>query len=127
VDWLYYWIIFLDGDRMKTEIFESYEDFVNREDKSVNGVSPEYAGNHPDYELMNESNVGCWNCVACTECVDCVRCYACHGITGMNDAWRVKNRKLSVIVVVLAALVTFVGMPYAGYKLHDYFHSEDCK
>lgn len=26
----------------KTEIFESYEEFLNREDKSINGVTEEY-------------------------------------------------------------------------------------
>jgi hypothetical protein len=31
---------------MKTEIFKSYNEFLNREDKSVNGVSAEFAKEH---------------------------------------------------------------------------------
>lgn len=92
VDWINNRFNFLDGDRMKTEIFESYEDFVNREDKSVNGVNQDYADFHPDFEMMNETNSGCWNCVACFNCVDCVACYGFEGLVGMVGMVRDKRR-----------------------------------
>ena len=38
----------------KTKIFNSYSEFLKREDKSINGVSPEFAEAHPDYEKDNE-------------------------------------------------------------------------
>lgn len=53
---------------MKTEIFKTYRDFLNREDKTLNGVSPEFAKKHPDYEKQNETNRGCWNCSDCSDC-----------------------------------------------------------
>ena len=41
---------------MKTQIFKSYEDFLNRADKSLNGVSEDFAAAHPDFEKDNETN-----------------------------------------------------------------------
>ncbi len=38
---------------MKTQIFKSYEDFLMREDKSINGVSENFAAKHPDFEKKN--------------------------------------------------------------------------
>ncbi len=45
---------------MKTEIFNTYAEFLNREDKAVNGVSPQFAKEHLDYIADNETNSGCW-------------------------------------------------------------------
>ena len=59
---------------MKTQIFPTYADFLKREDKAVNGVSPEFAKNHPDYEKQNETNQACWDCKACEACKACGRC-----------------------------------------------------
>ena len=56
---------------MKTEIFESYRAFLQREDKSVNGVSPRFAERFPNYAEMNETNTGCWNCYDCKYCKNC--------------------------------------------------------
>lgn len=53
---------------MKTEIFKSYLEFLRREDKTVNGVSPEFAEKHPDYEKQNATNKGCWDCSRCSGC-----------------------------------------------------------
>ena len=39
----------------KTAIFKSYAEFLNRQDKSVNGVTPLFASDHPNYEKENES------------------------------------------------------------------------
>lgn len=60
---------------MKTKIFENYEEFLLREDKTVNGVSREYAESNPNYAEDNETNVACWNC---RDCRDCQRCRTCR-------------------------------------------------
>jgi len=76
---------------MKTEIFESYAAFIKREDKTVNGVSPEFARENPDFSKENESNKGCWNCSYCfgcsrcsdcVDCSDCSDCFHCSGCSG---------------------------------------------
>lgn len=73
---------------MKTKIFKTYADFLNRKDKSVNGVSPEFTELHPEYNEMNSSNWGCWNCVRCENCIDCTdckRCLRCHRCENCSD------------------------------------------
>jgi len=45
-----------------TEVFNNKKEFLSRADKSVNGVSPEFAEKNPDYEEGNKLNLGCWNC-----------------------------------------------------------------
>ena len=62
----------------KTEISKSYEDFLNRPDKNVNGVSPEFAKKNPDWEEDNATNTGCWNCKSCDSCYFCKSCYSCN-------------------------------------------------
>jgi len=62
----------------KTQIFETYDQFQNRKDKSVNGVSPEFARAYPNWRQMNETNAGCWNCVNCKGCSDCINCDRCN-------------------------------------------------
>ena len=37
---------------MKTEIFETFSNFLNRKDKDLNGVSPQFAKEHPDFEKI---------------------------------------------------------------------------
>ena len=44
----------------KTQIFETYQDFLSREDKEINGVSPEFAEANPNYKEDNKTNKGCW-------------------------------------------------------------------
>ena len=62
---------------MKTEIFASYEEFLKREDKTVNGVSSLFAKYDPDYEESNNTNEGCWECIGCSYCVNCAFCVFC--------------------------------------------------
>lgn len=65
---------------MNTLIFKSWIEFINREDKLLNGVSEDFAAANPNFEKDNESNEGCWNCTRssrssrCTDCTDCSRC-----------------------------------------------------
>ena len=72
---------------MTTQIFESYCDFLKREDKAVNGVSPEFAKNRPDYEKQNETNQACWDCEACDNCWDCDNCKDCKRCWDCKDCW----------------------------------------
>lgn len=60
---------------LTTRIFENYNAFINRVDKTVNGVSPEFAIFYPNWQQMNETNKGCWNCVNCTFCENCTHCH----------------------------------------------------
>ena len=57
-----------------TQIFSSWEDFFQRPDKGVNGVSAEFAAANPKFAEENETNLGCWNCIGCTGCTDCYGC-----------------------------------------------------
>jgi hypothetical protein len=59
---------------MKTQIFNNYSDFLNREDKDLNGVSKEFAENNPNWESENETNDACWNCSDCWNCSNCSYC-----------------------------------------------------
>ncbi len=63
---------------MKTEIFESYDAFLNRKDKTANGVSTQFANKYPNWKEMNETNTGCWNCVECEDCSSCKECKTCQ-------------------------------------------------
>jgi hypothetical protein len=78
----------------KTQIFNSFKDFQNREYKSINGVSNYFASEYPDWEKMNETNLGCWeclncrNCKDCNECVNCTNCYDC-----VDCRWCINCRK----------------------------------
>lgn len=59
---------------MKTQIFNSYSDFLNRSEWALNGVTPEFAKANPDYKKANNDNKACWNCSDCSGCSDCSRC-----------------------------------------------------
>ena len=69
----------------KTQIFENKEQFDAREDKSINGVSHEFAERHPNWAEMNESNTGCWDCWGCVDCVDCTNCNLCNDCINCSD------------------------------------------
>lgn len=74
-----------------TQIFNTYYEFCRRPDKSVNGVSPEFAASHSNWEADNASNVGCWNCSLCSFCVlcsSCVRCSDCKRCAQCSECRR---------------------------------------
>ena len=87
----------------KTLIFNSYYDFLQREDLAVNGVSCAFAKANPNYEEDSETNVGCWECIncircgwcidckKCTESFDCIRCEECVGCSSLVDAKKLLN------------------------------------
>ena len=45
-----------------TQIFDSFSAFINRIDKTVNGVDADFVYANPDWEETNETNKGCWRC-----------------------------------------------------------------
>jgi len=71
---------------MKTEVFESYLKFLERPDKSVNGVIKGFAEIFPNWEQMNETNEGCWNCLDCKNCKYCWDCEDCVGCAFYADS-----------------------------------------
>lgn len=57
---------------MRTEIFADSAAFAARPDKTVNGVSPEFAAANPGWD-EERGNRGCWNCSRCSGCSGCSR------------------------------------------------------
>ena len=94
---------------MATKIFKSYEDFKSRSDKTVNGVSEEFAAKFDNWEAMNDTNEGCWCCIdcvycnsssycvesseliKCTNCWKCTDCYKCVKCEGSNKCKGCEN------------------------------------
>lgn len=70
---------------MKTQIFKNISEFKSRKDKTINGVSETFAKNHPNYEIDNEGNAGCWNCTNCTNCTYCTNCTNCTDCTDTEN------------------------------------------
>jgi len=59
------------------QVFNSYEEFNDRKDKTICGISVEFSVKYPDYLINNKTNIGCWNCVGCYRCVNCFECVSC--------------------------------------------------
>lgn len=55
---------------VNTFIYTTFEEFSLRDVKSINGVSPTFADDNPDYISDNQTNKGCWNCKNCKNCVN---------------------------------------------------------
>ncbi len=70
---------------MNTEIFENYQDFCNRSDKTLNGVSAEFARRNPNFKKDNKTNEGCWNCLNCRACLNCSDCSEMTGKKNKNN------------------------------------------
>ena len=66
---------------MKTQIFATYSDFLNRSDTELNGVDPVFAERNPGWD-KERGNQGCWNC---SDCFDCSRCSGCFGCSDCSD------------------------------------------
>ncbi len=87
------------------KIFKNFDEFKNRANKKINGVSPEFAKKHPNYQKDNLYNLGCWNCTNCKYCIDCDSCTdldKCLNYTNASNisesnaflAWRPARRLL---------------------------------
>jgi len=68
---------------MRTEIFQSHKEFLERADKLINGVTLEFAHGHPDFSNDNETNNGCWNCEGCKYCTGCDACIDCSDCSNL--------------------------------------------
>lgn len=70
------WIVTISTRKAyRTEIFESYEAFLQRSDKTVNGITANVAAVISDWEKDNETNQGCFNSTRCKGSVDCLDSY----------------------------------------------------
>lgn len=72
---------------MNVEIFKDCEEFYNREDKYINGVSEEFLSDN-DLTLDNVNLVdciGCWNCANCINCDYCEYCEYAVDCFGEDD------------------------------------------
>ena len=70
----------------KTIYFPSYEEFLKRKDKSLNGTNKQFQVT--DNESSNE---GCWNCVECNECIGCINCINCINCCHCTNCIESKN------------------------------------
>jgi hypothetical protein len=71
-----------------TQIFYNHEAFLNREDKSINGVNQLFVRDNPNWE-QDDRCTGCWNCIHCincTNCDDCSNCVNCIECTSCFDS-----------------------------------------
>jgi len=75
----------MDGaHEMKTEIFNDYSAFLEREDKTLNGVAVEFA--RENSTTFEEAGCeGCWNCTDCIDCKGCFNCRDCKGCKYCTD------------------------------------------
>lgn len=71
-----------------TQIFEFYSDFLDRENKDINGVSKEFSLGNTNFEKENETNKGCWNCFGCSRCSDCSVCSRCFDLRNASPTER---------------------------------------
>ena len=95
---------------MKTEIFKNYADFLNREDKELNGVSESFAKQNPDYNL-EKNNKACWNCSSCRSCSDCSSCSSCSDCSEKKNTK--EDLKIPVIKKVHTKILQAVSLPDA--------------
>jgi len=100
---------------MTTQIFKNYIEFSNREDKSINGVTPDFAKEHPDYEEDNKSNSGCFNCHRCYNCDSCNNCTFCIGCNNITVSITLPEKNLLddntklIAGAAMAAMFTLVS------------------
>lgn len=76
---------------MKTQIFNSYQEFQEREDKTINGVSPEYAKRNPNYQEDNATNQGCYESSGCTGSIDCLQSWNLKDCTNCSTCSNSEN------------------------------------
>ena len=70
----------------QTNMYNSYEEFCKREDKTHNGILNESLDEVPDYNKDGATNIGCWECIKSTYCVNCTWLVNCHNVNGFHDA-----------------------------------------
>ena len=68
---------------MQTKVYPDYATFLAREDKTLNGVTAQFADDNPCWEEERNSK-GCWNCSGCFDCSGCSRCSGCFDCSGCS-------------------------------------------
>ncbi|MBO9613394.1 MAG: hypothetical protein J7619_11895 [Dyadobacter sp.] len=96
---------------MATQIFQGYFEFIQREDKTVNGVSAEFAQENPDFEKQNETNKGCWNCSDCSGCSRCSRCSYLTNAAPVSSAKAPEGTRYPVIENIHQKVLEAVSAP----------------
>ena len=90
---------------MNVQIFKNYEEFLQRQDKTINGVSEEWLDDYgltfDDIKLINceglwncdncEGCINCENCFNCLNCTYCIKCIGCVDCTCCSNAYECKN------------------------------------
>ena len=78
---------------METKIFKNYEDFLNREDKRINGVTPDFLKeNNTNLKDLNLTNCeGCFNCDNCFNCFNCEDCVDCRNCDNCKKCYNCEN------------------------------------
>jgi len=69
---------------MKTIMYKNYTAFLAREDKTLNGVSEDFAREHPEVLFEDTNNIACFNCVSCNNCIACEKCTNCDDCVRCN-------------------------------------------
>ena len=79
----------------KIQIFKDYDEFLNRSDKSVNGVTQKFLDeNYLILEHLQLKNcIGCFNCFNCKDCINCKDCLNCEDCKDCNH--QVKQKGLT--------------------------------
>jgi hypothetical protein len=99
---------------MTTQIFKTYLEFSKRDNKSINGVSPKFAENHPNWEDENKTNKGCWNCSGCSGCSDCSGCSGCYHRSDCYDCYgRASSAEAPIIPRIHSAVLEAASQPDA--------------
>ena len=70
---------------MKTKIYKTLSEFLERNQQLENGVSEQFATDNPEFEKQNGTNKACWNCSDCSDCSDCFRCSGCSRCSGLEE------------------------------------------
>ncbi len=107
---------------MKTEIFESYRSFLERPDKTVNGVSADFAAKNQHDE--DRGNKGCWNCSVCYDCYGCSGCSDCSGYSYCSEARETLDAPIipNIHALVLEAVSKTDALDMSNWHICDTTH-----
>lgn len=116
---------------MKTEIFNSYFEFLKRIDKEVNGVSLGFAEDNIKWLEQNETNESCWNCRGCSGCRGLL--YK-HGINGKidisdpnpSDSPTFVGLKIPIITNIHQKILFAITDPSNKLSMSDWHHGNVC-
>lgn len=64
---------------INTIIYKDFYAFQGRANRDENGVSEHFARNNRNYQEVNLTNKGCWECKGCERCYHCTECINCTG------------------------------------------------